>query len=428
LFFVGLWVLAESVLNTKWFIIKLPNIGFDLQPHRMLFLMCSGALIVLFVAKRDEDSRLEMSDYGLMIFFFLFYLNLLTHYLWQSTISQKDFLVTTTTWSAFITVYFTMRKISTKEVQKYLFFLTLIICVTTAIIGLYQFFINETFFIVGDQRIAFANKFRANGIFQAEYFHSYFLIIGVIWILFYKDVPIPTFTRLLLVGLFSVSIIITFHRMSYIVLGINLLVFNLVETKKAKYLTYAALGIIGLIIFGGVLDIFQLLGTTDYFLTQRLLDDTVTGRFAIYDMVISRIPDIWFLGVGSVFSNTYYQDIISTGQAYAALGTLGGIHNLYLNMGYLYGVPVVAAFLFYLFGSMRVFWKKIVTLDNEYYIPFLILVTFFLANFTNWFYLNTELGIYIAIVLGTFTTLRPNVTAPEAETDEAEDVALQLKS
>lgn len=420
MFFVGLWIIGESVLNTKYFIIKLPNMGFDLQPHRILFLLCSAALIIIGVARGFGGVKWKSTEVTLVTFFFLFILTITTHYLWQTTISQKDFLVTLTTWSAFLTVYFVMRKISTPEVVKYIFYLTLVLCIATALIGLAQFFISQTFFVVGDLRAAFAGKFRVNGVFQAEYYHAYFLIIGIIWLLFYKGVDVPPFIRFALTALFLLSLAFTFHRMSYVVAAFVLLVFNLVEAKKAKYLTYGAFTLLSIIIVGGFLDILQIIGTGESFVTERLMDDTVTGRFAIYNMVINRLPDIWLLGVGSVFSNSYYQDIVSTGEQYAALGYIGGIHNLYLNMGYLYGVPTTLALIAFLIALVRVYFAKMRNHGSEYYIPLLSAALFIIANLTNWFYLNTELGIYLGILFGTFSALHPEET-PEEEEEEDEE-------
>jgi len=53
-FIIAYWILAGSVLNTEYFIIDIKRLPFDLQPNRIIFILFTIYLILVWAGKERE--------------------------------------------------------------------------------------------------------------------------------------------------------------------------------------------------------------------------------------------------------------------------------------------------------------------------------------------------------------------------------------
>jgi hypothetical protein len=401
-FITAYWLLAGSVLNTEYFIIDIKGLPFDLQPPRIIFILFTIYLILVWVGKikniRVNTQEPKFERY-LYIYVLLSIIVNVIHTIDLLTI--KDIILNSTEILTFLVIYLVLKRTADSEMINVLGKALLIVCIFSSIIGIYQFLVNPLFFRLGSERVAFAGLLRSNGIFHAEYMQSYFLIPGIILTLF-------TVRRKLLkyglIGLFLFGIIFTFHRMSWI---ITILLFTLyfIEVKKRKAWQMVAVGgivvaIILLFYSNFSLNISEIKSSS--FVQERLFADTVTGRIALYKGALKEIPEHWLLGVGGIHSDPFYWTILSAGGSEkVALGETGGaIHNEYILIGFLYGLPVLFFFCGFLILSLIYFFRKSKGKSKFFFIPTLFIVMFMAANISNMFSLSCDIGLLLAIYLG----------------------------
>jgi O-antigen ligase len=129
--------------------------------------------------------------------------------------------------------------------------------------------------------------------------------------------------------------------------------------------------------------------------------------------LFSRNP-IW--GVGTTESSAYFYGMLSTGvDRQWALGERGGIHNLYLLLLFLYGVPALVLFLLFL-GSMLLTWRRLLRNHSGFYlVQFGFTLAYCVLNLTNGLQLSTDLGMLFAIILGAgaFFAGRADILSPD---------------
>lgn len=134
------------------------------------------------------------------------------------------------------------------------------------------------------------------------------------------------------------------------------------------------------------------------FVQERLLSDTVTGRVMFYNIALENLSRHLLIGIGSPKSEIYYHGVIRAGgREDEATGEVSGIHNLYLVLAFFHGLPVFLSFSIYLILLLVFYgiliWKR----SKIFLLPFLIVLIYFLANFSNGFPLPTEIGMLMGI-------------------------------
>jgi hypothetical protein len=394
-FVFALWILAVQVLGTDMFTISFAkSTGFDLQFNRILLI---SFVLYLAWSKTKEMIRGERShSYSfeklLVLYYFLSLIVFLVHL--NGVLTLREFVVVYSGWLTFGVFYFTLKCTVDEGMIKSILQALLLMGVFSAIIAVLQFSFDSNFMRIGIAREAFGGKIRSNGLFVAEYYQGYFLIPATIVAMVYLR-SIALKTAVIAVNL--VGIVLTFHRMSWIIALLIMVIYSLASRKKKAKPVYIVAALLTVLATGYAMK--SSLDTRSSFVLERLLSDTVSGRFRFYEVAIARIQTNWLTGVGNTNTNAYYFDVLRSGQRFDSSGeNVANIHNLFLNMGYFFGLPVLLSFCLFIFSMMKHFWKKALDDGKFYFIASGVVFMFICANLTNWFYLNTDVALLMAIV------------------------------
>jgi hypothetical protein len=406
------WIMAESNLSQDVFIPTINALGGSIQPNRALLLV---AILTIFYQKlkgnRIASPMLSMEKILVLLFSWLLVV-FFSHF--ANGLTFQYSLLVYLNWLVFIFAFFALQSCWNEELMDAVFNIIILTAVISTFIGIVQLFVDQQFMRVGAGRIAFKNILRSSGLFQADYTQVYFCLIAwIIAVMRMEKGRLRTFVLYLTpIGMF-----LTFHRAGALIF-LGVMIIYLVRFREIKgRLVLGFAFLVGLFLFYLLIGQNTFLTTTGFFsggLQERMSDDTISGRFAIYNVVLQRIPDFFWMGIGTKFSNIYYMDMFTSGQTYAVGGEIGGVHNLFLNLAYLYGVPASFVMLTFIVTSVVNFFRKI-ELDRMIFIPFAVCLVFFFGNFSNWFYPDAEFSITVAIVTG----LGMGLVKRKYETEEA---------
>ena len=400
-FIIAYWLLAGSVLNTEYFIIDIKGLPIDLQPSRIIFILFTIYLILVRAGKiKNVKVNTQEPKFEKYLFIYIFFSIVVDLIHTIDILTTKDIIVNSTKILTFLVIYLVLKRTADERMIKTLFKALIIVCIFSSIIGIYQFLVDKSFFRFGVERWAFGESLRSNGIYYGEDVQTYFLVPGIILVLFTIKNKI---LRNSLVSLFLIGTIVTFHRMSlFVTILILILYFIWIEKKKVwKMVTIGISICVILVAFFKIFfpEINQIMNSD--FTQERLLADTATGRIAFYNMAIKELPNQWLLGVGSSKSDVYYRGILSAGGGKKeALGEVGGIHNLYLGMAYFQGLPGTIIFILFLVISFIYFLRLSRTVSIFYFIIVFDIVKYILRNMTQGCGLTTYGGLLLAIFLG----------------------------
>ena len=400
-FIISYWILAHSILGTKYFIIDIKSLPFDLQPNRIILILFLCYLVLIFIQnsknKKDKVIILKFEKY---LYLYILSSLFISYIHARHIISLKDFIVINTSILTFLAIYLVLKRTSDKGMIKVICKAFLILCSISSVIGICQFIFNPQFFRVGSYRAAYSIYLRSNGVFHAEYIQSYYLISGIILTLF---VIRSKKLKYLLVCLFFIAITFTFHRMSWItaIILITLYLFKFRKKEMGKIVSVGALS--GILIFSFLFIFFpeinKLKNSTLF--QDRLLSDTMTIRINMYDMILKNISKSWLIGFGGRKSDMYYYGMLAarTGERFAR-GERGGIHNGFLEEIFFRGIIVFILYCMFFIFVFDYFWLLARTKIFIFYIALFETLKFILANMTNSFTLASNLGLLLAIFLG----------------------------
>ncbi len=396
-FTVMFWIMSESILSQDIFIPTIAALGGSIQPNRALLLI---SLLTIFYQKMrgNKIASPMWSMEKLFVLLFIWFLTVFFSHFAQGLTFQYSLLVYLN-WLVFILVFFALQSVWSEELMDAIFNIIIITAVISTFIGIVQLFVDQQFMRVGVGRIAFKNVLRSSGLFIADYTQVYFCLIA--WIIAIMRMEKGKIRSLVLYFI-PLGMFLTFHRAGALIF-LGVMIFYMVKYRELKGKVILGLGFLaGVFLFYLLIGQSTLFNASSFFgggVQERMSDDTISGRFAIYLVVLQRIPDFFWLGIGTKFSNIYYMDMFTSGQTYAVTGEIGGVHNLFLNLAYLYGVPSSIFMLTFLVTSIVSLLRRI-ELDRMVFIPFAVACVYFFGNFSNWFYPDAEFSITVAIVLG----------------------------
>ena len=271
--------------------------------------------------------------------------------------------------------------------------------VASSIVSLLQLSIDPYFLRIGDARLAFGDVLRSNGIFSTEYFNSYYLIIAIAWTLIsVKNNQL----KIVLICLFSLGVLSSFQRMSWIILILVLFTY-LVFIKKVAIEKLLLVGLSSLALVLS-LSIFYYQDIMNSSLVKERLSDSIDGRKGYYSMVLDNIGKKPLFGYGDLKNEVYYVNMLRiTGDRDRATATTGDLHSGYFSALFLYGIPAFICFT--LFVLLAVFYYSRSFNDNLYFvIPFLVSILYLIGNLTNTFlflkYISVLYAIHIGIGMG----------------------------
>jgi hypothetical protein len=378
--------------------IKIPGISFfEIQPERLLFFLLLFFLLRRFFTGHSpyiSEPAKAIPLYKVFLYFTAFLITL-SQIINISAVGAKEVIVNLVMTLTFLMLIHSLQVMSNEETFQIIGKSIVIGAIFSAVIGLIQFLVEPYFMRLGIVRIAYGNVFRANGIFGEEYYHSYFLVIATVWVIVFEK---RETLKLLLIGLFSLGILISFHRMSMLTMGVILAVYFIyIRSMSLRRLVFFGL-------LGSASVITALLLFSDVILSstavrERLLD-SVGGRKGYYAMVFDHIGEKPLLGFGSSNNDVYYYSMLEiTHERERATGEVGSIHNGYLETMFFYGIPAFCCFTAFVLLAMLYF-GKLTTRHIFFAIPFMLIVIYFLSNLTNSFIFSKYLSILLAIHIG----------------------------
>ncbi len=401
-FVISFWILGGSIINQDMFTLPLAQFSGGLQVGRILFLLLLmyGILLRGFgQPERMAVPRLPYEKY-LYLFLVLFFV-VLGYHLSSGSLPTREFVRLSDGTLRVLVIYLLLKRYSNSETLEVIFLSAMIVAVATSLVGFVQFFFEPTFLRVGDNRVAFGSHLRANGVFSSEYLNSYFLIAALALLLVYVR---SAHVKTALAILFGSGILLSFHRMSWMVAAVVLCAYLVLQKRQQiwKLAGVAAIAVfLGYGIFTEVFPMQRVVQTSTMY-RERISSNTIDSRLKFFSIVIDNFDKVALWGAGTRTSSLYYHGMMSTGIVGRewALGRSGSIHNLYLELLFLYGLSVLLAFCLMLLAMIRYHFARFKTGSTAFLFPVLFLVMFSLMNLTNSIPLDSQFGILFAIALG----------------------------
>lgn len=396
LFFISFYLLTGNI--NELLTIKIPGFSFfEIQPIRFIYLMLSVFIIrkTLLSRKRQHFSFDRKVPWFMVLLYTFVTLLIVSVVANISHMGVPEALKIILDTLAFMVILVALQLMADKPTYDVIGKSIIICAIITTLISFIQISFDPYFLRIGDDRLAFGRLLRTNGLFMAEYNNSYYLIIAIAWTL----VTIKNnLLKIALVCLFSLGVISTFMRMSWIILFMVLVTY-LVYINKVAIEKLLLVGLTGLAILLS-LSIFYYPDIMNSSVVKERLGDDVEGRKGYYTMVIDNIGKKPLFGYGDLRNEVYYTNMLRiTGSRERATAETGGLHSGYFSALFLYGIPAFICFV--LFVLLSVFYYARSYKENIYFvIPFLISIIYMIGNLTNTFLFQSYLSVLFAIHIG----------------------------
>ncbi len=392
LFFISFYVLTGNINDLLT--VKIPGFSlFEIQPIRFIYLM-----LLFFIVRKTwfSKERFELAFKKkipwFVVFLFVFVMLLIISVLVNSAWKGPTVIVDAI---AFVIIMMALRQMADKASYDLIGKSIIIGAVVSSVLSFVQLLVEPFFLRIGGDRLAYDGILRSNGLFSGEYNNAYFLIIAITWTL---TTVKKRWLKMGLVCLFSLGVMTTFHRMSWIILALVILTYLIFIKKMAlEKLALAGMSFSAIIIS---IFIFHYQDIMKSDLVKERLNDSVGGREGYYTMVLDNFDKRPLFGYGDFKNEVYYTNLLRiTTDRKRATAETGGLHNGYLTTLFLYGIPALICFT--LFVLFSVFYYARSYQENLYFvIPFLVSIIFMIGNLTNTFLFLSYLSVLFAIHIG----------------------------
>ena len=184
LFFISFFLLTGNL--NKLLTIKIPGFSlFEIQPVRFIFFLLCFLILRKILYERGRYRAVTSSKTPVFVLILGVYvvLVLLSLVVNSAAIGAGEAVAEIFDVVVFLVLIVGFREIADKPSYDLIGKSIIIGAVASSIVSLVQLGIDPYFLRIGDNRVAFADFIRSNGIFSTEYFNSYFLIIAVCWTL-----------------------------------------------------------------------------------------------------------------------------------------------------------------------------------------------------------------------------------------------------
>jgi hypothetical protein len=400
-FLLSLWILGGSIIHLENYNLPLQLLGGGIPYKRLVFLVFISYLAIFIYLKPRIAGSLVRLPYEkfLFVFFIVFSLIIAYHY-FSGTLGTRDFIDLVEGILFVFVTYLVLKHILTIEILQILGRSLLLVGIISSLVASVQFFGNPWFLRIGGDLPAFGGKLRSNGIFYAEYLHSYVCIMAMMVALLGLKVGK---LRNGIIGLLFLGIVLSFHRMSWIVTIVVMTLYIILYRREGfrKMIVWAPL-LISVVLFL-TLEVFQVVDKIQEssFYKGRLSQNSLDSREKISEMALRHIDEIFFVGAGSSKSGVYYYAMMNAVEDRDwAMGLRGGFHNIYVYSLFFYGVPFAIVFIVMIGSSIRYFILSFVQGEWFSLFPFLFLIMFVIMNITNCFPLEYDFGFYFALFMG----------------------------
>lgn len=396
LFFISFYLLTGNLNSVLT--IEIPGLSlFEIQPIRFIFLLfCFLIIRKTLLSKRKFKASPERGIPWFMVALFAFIIwHTLAILVNISNIGIPEGIKTLLDAVVFLVIVSALRLIGDVHFYNVIGKSIIIGAVVSSLVSLIQFSIDPYFMRIGDMRQAFGTVLRSNGIFKTEYFNSYFLITAVTWCLITVK---HNLLKMGLVSLFSLAVICSFQRMSWIILALVLLTYFIFIRKIAvDKIIFTGVSCMAVVL---VVSVFYYQDIMNSSMVKERLADTVGGRQGYYGMVIDNIGDKPLFGYGNLKNEVYYSNLMRiTGNRDRATATSGDLHSGYFSALFLYGIPAFVFFTLFVLLSVT-YYSRLFNHNLYFAIPFLISILYLIGNLTNNFLFPKYISILFAIHIG----------------------------
>ena len=396
LFFVSFYLLTGNI--NALLTIKIPGFSFfEIQPERLLFFILSFFLArKMFFSKEKLQFTLNKSIPWFEVALYAYVIMLAISALYNiPETGVVDAVISIYDAIAFLVIMISFRLMADKPSYDLIGKSIIIGAVASSLISLVQLVIDPYFLRIGDNREAFGSFLRSNGMFSTEYFNSYYLIIAIVWTL---TTIKNNLLKISLVALFSLGVISSFQRMSWVILALVLLTYLVFIKKMAlEKLFLTGLALIAIVLSISIFYYQDILKSS--FVKERL-SERVDSRAGYYAMVLDNIGKKPVFGYGNLKNEVYYVNLMRiTGDRDRATATTGDLHSGYFSALFLYGIP--ASIFFTLFVILSVlYYSKSLNIDLYFVLPFLVSILYMIGNLTNNFLFLKYISILYAVHIG----------------------------
>ena len=395
-FFISFFLLTGNI--NSLLTIKIPGISFfEIQPERFIFLLLLFFIVrkSIFSKTRSNSKAITKIPWFLIMLVAYIFLLIVSKLVNLSELDVSDAFKTILESFAFLVIIAAFRLMADIPSYNVVGKSMIIGAVVSSFVSIVQLGYDSYFLRIGDYRPAFGNSVRSNGIFSTEYYNSYFLIIAITWVI----VSVKNkYIKVALVGLFSIGVLTSFQRMSWIILALILCIYVLYINKVAieKLVLVALFGLATVL----SISIFYYREIANSSLVKERLTDSTGGRKGYYTMVIDHMGDKPLFGFGGLKNEVYYTNLLRiTGDRDRATATTGSLHSGYFSVIFEYGIP--AFFCFTLFVILSVLYYSSRLKENTYFVvPFLVGIIFMIGNLTNTFLFLSYISLLYAIHIG----------------------------
>ncbi len=400
LFFLSFFLLTGNINNILT--LKIPGFSFfEIQPIRFLYLLLLFFIVrKTFLSKEKQHLSLNRKTPWFLILLYAYVVLLALSVIVNiSHMGVSEGLKVILDAAAFLILLTSLSLMADKPSYDLIGKSIIIGAVVSSLVSLMQLSIDPYFLRIGDERLAFGSFLRSNGIFSTEYFNSYYLIIAITWTLITIK---KKWLKITLITLFTLGVLSTFQRMSWIILALVLITYSVYVKKAAiEKLLLVGLTCLALILSFSIFYYQDIMNSS---LVKERLSQSVEGREGYYTMVIDNIGKKPLFGYGDLKNEVYYVNLLRiTYDRDRATATTGDLHSGYFSAMFLYGIPAFVCFT--LFVLSAVFYYSNSFNDNLYFvIPFLVSILYVIGNLTNTFlflkYVSVLYAIHIGIGMG----------------------------
>ncbi|MFH6603639.1 O-antigen ligase family protein [Maribacter algicola] len=396
LFFIAFYLLTGNL--NELLTIRIPGFSlFEIWPERFLFFLLSFFIIRKTVLSRKKllftlDKKVAWFEIALFGYVIMLVASQIVNI---DNIGLVEAIKVMLETLAFLAIMIGLKLFMDKPSYNLVGQVLIVGAVISSLVSFAQLVIDPYFLRIGDDRAAFGTLLRSNGIFNTEYFNSYYLIIAIAWTFTtIKKKWLKTF----LILIFSLGVLTTFHRMSWLILALVSIIY-LVYINRVAYEKILVIGLSALALLLS-LSIFYYQDIMNSSLVKERLNEPITGRKAYYSLVLDNIDKKPLFGYGNFDNEVYYAGMLQiTSSRQRASGETGGLHSGYFSTLFLYGVP---AFVFFsLFALLSVMYYASYYRENIYFaIPLLVSVIYLIGNLTNTFLFLSYLSVLFAVHIG----------------------------
>jgi len=396
-FVVAAWILVQPVAH-HFFILDLPGLPFDLQPTRILLIIC-GVLsgYYLFLRKPLKSERrlsIMQSGFALLLLLYVLLVAVSVAWNWHSLTASNGIAIITGPLTA-VLLFYVVNRAWCEKFETAIFRTIVSMGCASALVAFIQIGINPDFLKSCPPRIAFGSVIRSSGLFNSEYDFAYFQILALVIVAeTFRPSKLKTSLALILI----LSVACTFHRMATIAFFVVSAVYLMKYASPSRMAFVLTLMLATICIALPLFFAIEGLRSSD-FAKDRLFQDTATGRIDQYIKIAREIPRN-LLGVADATSEKFFQiskknDLLQSYEYAEGQWAVRPyrVHNGYLEAGINFGPFGLCLFTFLLLAPMINFWTSIQCAGR---IALMTSLTLLIANLTNGI---STLSLYLPLLL-----------------------------